>query len=51
MPEHGYTVSPVISIDESGKEVITDLSVSTGHANDIRRDGQVRGVQTQVLHP
>ena len=45
MPDRGYTVSPVITVNEQGQEVISDLSVSSGHAADIGRDGQVRGVQ------
>ena len=44
MPNQAYTVSPVITTNERGEEVISDLSVSTGHADQIQRDGQVRNV-------
>ena len=45
MPDKAYTVSPVITINDQGQEVISDLSVSTGHSADVGRDGQVRGVE------
>ena len=45
MPDKGYTVSPVITTNERGEEVISDLSVSSGHAAAIGRDGQVRDAE------
>ena len=45
MPDKGYTVSPVITVNERGEEVISDLSVSSGHAAAVGRDGQVRDAE------
>ena len=40
MPNKPMTVSPVVTVNDQGQEVISDLSVSTGHSG-VGRDGQV----------
>lgn len=42
MPDRAYTVSPVITEDEHGREVVTDFSVSSGRETAVGRDGMVR---------
>lgn len=44
MPDRAYTVSPVISTDSQGREVISDLSVTT-NGSSIGHDGQVKDWQ------
>lgn len=43
MPDRAYTISPVISEDQYGREVVTDFSVDSGRESAVGRDGQVRG--------
>ena len=41
MPDRAYTISPVVSEDQYGREVVTDFSVDTGREQVLGRDGQV----------
>ena len=50
MPDRpAYTVSPVVTTNDQGQEVISDLSVSSGHASALSRDGQVQGWQMDFI--
>ena len=42
MPNQPMQVNPVITVNDNGQEVISDLSVSTGHSGAVGRDGQVK---------
>ena len=45
MPNQGYQVDPVITVNDKGEEVISDLHVHTGHASDIDHNGRDVGWQ------
>ena len=48
MPDKAYTVSPVITTNDRGEEVISDLSVSSGNRG-VGHDGQVHNWQNDYI--